>query len=485
MIYPSLLYMNPPIPFKTDFCVYDDLKLTSLISGDVIAAIEHPCCAEDIIYRQNMFRMLENKSAYDCFKLLADNMERLYDLNSAYTHARTDNEKHIIFAALADALMAFMKNSAVNINGECEIYERFRTYFAAELNKNHYKKVIADLAALDESIKSIRTNIFKIHGETIKISKGTPVTFIDRIADCAANLGLNDLNIRMSVNKQLASSVTDTVAALYPEEMKQFKEFYEANRNYYINDILRYKTELAFYLEFIKVFGEIKANGIPMCYPTVAVSRKISVTDAYDITLLTKNEKNIIPNDIDFNDNEPFFYLTGANGGGKTTYLRTVGITVMMFLNGCPAACRRAEIYPMYKVFTHFPRDERFENTGRFDEEQNRVNGIVSQSDRDSLVLLNETYSTATEEDAVALTGKLADTIYRSDAYGIYITHQHGISETEIPYLNVVVDRNDENRRTYKVAKRRNEHGSYAADVLKKYSLTQETLSERFGGNKQ
>jgi len=485
MIYPSLLYMNSPIPFKTDFCVYDDLKLTSLISGDVIAAIEHPCCAEDIIYRQNMFKMLENNTAYNCFKQLSDNMERLDALHSAYTNARTDNEKHIIFAALTDAFMSFMKNSVTEINPSCEIYERFKTYFTAELNKNHYKKIISELETLDEPIKLIRVNIFKIHGETIKISKGTPVTFIDRIAECAGNLGLNNLNIRMSVNKQLASSITDTAAALYPEEMKLFKEFYEANRNYYIKDILRYKIEIAFYLEFIKVFGEIKVNGIPMFYPVIAGSRKISVTDAYDITLLTKNEKNIIPNDIDFNDNEPFFYLTGANGGGKTTYLRAVGITMMMFLNGCPAACRHAEIYPMYKVFTHFPRDERFENTGRFDEEQNRVNGVVSQSDHDSLVLLNETYSTATEEDAVALTGKLADTIYRSDSYGIYITHQHGISETEIPYLNVVVDRDDENRRTYKVAKRRNEHGSYAVDVLKKYSLTRETLSERFGGAAQ
>jgi Mismatch repair ATPase (MutS family) len=474
--------MNEPLPFKTDFCVYDDLKLTSLISGDVIAVIENPCCAADIIHRQNMFRTLENTAVLDCFKLLADNMARLDNLDSAYSTARTDNEKHIIFAALMDALMTFMKNAVADKNNTCELYERFRMYFTTELEKNHYKKVIADLSGLDESVKLIRANIFKIHGENIKIAKGTPVTFIDRIAECADNLGLNGLNIRMSVNKQLASTITDTIADLYPEEMRQFKEFYEANKNYYIKDILRYKTEIAFYLEFIKVFNDIKSNGIPMCYPTVAESRKINVTDAYDITLLTKNQKSIIPNDIDFDDNEPFFYLTGANGGGKTTYLRTVGITVMMFLNGCPTACRKAEIYPMYKVFTHFPRDERFENTGRFDEEQARVDGIIAQTDSDSLVLLNETYSTATEEDAVALTGKLADTIYKGDAYGIYITHQHGISETEIPYLNVVVDRNDENRRTYKVAKRRNEHGSYAADVLKKYSLTRETLSERFGG---
>lgn len=488
MIYPSLLYMNQPIPFKTNYSVYDDLKLTSLISDDVINAIQTPCCAEDIIFRQNMFKFLESEITYNHFNILSENMERLYQLNTSYTNARTENEKYIIFASLMDAFMIFMGNVTSQIsndNCECEIYTRFKDYFIGEINKNHYKKVISDLKGLESSIALIRTNIFKIHGETIKIAKGKPVTYIDRIIECAANLGLSELNIRLPVNKQLSADIIDTIALLYPEEMKLFKEFYDANHNYYINDILRYKTEIAFFLDFIKIFKEIKANGIPMCYPIISESRKINVSDAYDITLLTKNERSIIPNDIDFTDNEPFFYLTGANGGGKTTYLRTVGITVLMFLNGCPVACRKAEIYPLYKMFTHFPRDERFENTGRFDEEQMRVNDILANVDPNSLVLLNETYSTATEDDAVLLTGKLADTLYQSGAYGIYVTHQHGISESEIPYLNVVVDRNDENRRTYKVAKRRNEYGSYAIDVLKKYALTREMLSERFNGVKQ
>lgn len=485
MIYPSLLYMNPPIPFKTDYHVYDDVKLTSLISDEVISSIQMPCCADDIIYRQNMFKMLENETIYNHFKLLSVNAERLYQLNNSFVNARSDNEKYIIFASLMHAFVTFMKNSILDIGDSCEIYSRFKNYFITEIGKNHYKKIITELDTLDEAIEKIRVNVMKIHGETIRMKQGTAKTYIDRISDCAANLGLNDLNIRISVKKQLSVSIIDTAALLYPQETAKLKDFYESNRNYYINDILRYKTELAFYLEFIKVFTNITSNGIPMIYPTVCESKKIHVSDAYDITLLTKNEKNIIPNDIDFNDDEPFFYLTGANGGGKTTYLRTFGVIMLMFLNGCPIACKNASIYPLYKIFTHFPRDERFENTGRFDEEQKRVNEITANIDPDSLVLLNETYSTATEEDAVVLTGKLADTVYQSGAYGIYITHQHGISESDIPYLNVVIDRNDENRRTYKVAKRRNEHGSFAIDVLKKYSLTKEMLQQRFGGEKK
>lgn len=83
--------------------------------------------------------------------------------------------------------------------------------------------------------------------------------------------------------------------------------------------------------------------------------RAIKLTQAYDITLLEKDEHNIIPNDVELTEKEPLFFLTGANGGGKTTYLRTVGVSVTMFLCGAPAPCAAAEIAPLKCVYTHFP----------------------------------------------------------------------------------------------------------------------------------
>ena len=228
----------------------------------------------------------------------------------------------------------------------------------------------------------------------------------------------------------------------------------------------------------------MRRAGIPLCYPTIAAERMVEVHDAYDITLMTKDEMKIIPNDISFHAEEPFFYLTGANGGGKTTYLRAVAVTLLLFMAGCPIAAENAVIYPPDSLFTHFPRDERFDRIGRFEDEERRVNDILDRMSGNSVVLLNETYSTTSEESAVELTNKLADRLYDAGVYGIYITHQHGLGETRIPYLNVVVDRDDANRSTYKVAKRRNEQGSLALDVLRRYRLTAEDLAERFGSGR-
>ena len=149
--------------------------------------------------------------------------------------------------------------------------------------------------------------------------------------------------------------------------------------------------------------------------------------------------------------------------------------------NVCPLPCVSASIGDISSVFTHFPRDERFDGSGRFVEENNRVQTILREMDGNSVVLLNETYSTTNEENAVFMTEKLANELYGKRIFGLYITHQHGLSESEIPYLNVLIDVNDENRRTFKIAKQKSVGGSYARDILIRCGLTVEALEERFG----
>ena len=78
-------------------------------------------------------------------------------------------------------------------------------------------------------------------------------------------------------------------------------------------------------------------------------------------------------------------------------------------------------------------------------------------------------------------TDALTRELCKSGSFGIYITHQHGIDESGVPFLSVVVDESDANRRTYKIEKRRSEGFSYAKDILKRYGLTAEALRKRFG----
>ncbi|MBR4881441.1 MAG: hypothetical protein IKU19_05870, partial [Clostridia bacterium] len=200
-----------------------------------------------------------------------------------------------------------------------------------------------------------------------------------------------------------------------------------------------------------------------------------------DITLMAKKCYDIIPNDISFTADESVYFLAGANGGGKTTYLRTVGVCVIMSLWGCPVPARHARVCPLDSVQTHFPRDERFDLEGRFLDEQNRVERILSDMGDRSLILLNETYATTNEEKASAMTCELAEKLKNEGQFCVYVTHQKKAQETDIPMLTCVVDEAEGGRRTYKIRPQKTSVASHAEDILKKYSLSRADLEERFG----
>ena len=241
----------------------------------------------------------------------------------------------------------------------------------------------------------------------------------------------------------------------------------------------QYIEELKFYLEICRLVKKAEANHIRSCIPTVSNTRKFTAQSLYDVSLIASNISKIIPNDTYFTEKESFFFLVGANGGGKTTYLRAVGINLILFLAGCPIFAHSAEIYPFSAVFTHFPSDERFDGMGRLDEEQKRTEAILQQADTDAFLLFNETFSGTAEEKGYSLLLDTVKTCEKQAQFGLYVTHFHNVNETDYPILQAEINPADENLRTYRILPKNSGTSSYAEDILKKYKLDKTSLWER------
>lgn len=480
MGYPSLLYYVKPNKRPIDISVFEDLQLLNFLPKRVAKSACVPCEEENILPRQQFFSALENKENRNKFEELYDIANELYILDSAYKDSVIDAERQMIFAFICDGVRRFTEKAAESALGD-PLSDRFAQVFSAERDSQRYKEMCERVDSFIGNATSSLNNSLSISGSKVSVSAKTEKSFYSRIVDCAKTLGVSEPKAKRPESKSLSPDIINGISKLRPSLMKELKSFREEYRDFYSASITYYRKEIEFYLVMLSFLDLIRDAGIPLTYPTVAKGRIISVNEAYDVSLLAKNEKNIVPNDISFTTEEPFYFLTGANGGGKTTYLRTVGIAVLLFLLGCPIPCKSASISDISSVFAHFPRDERFDGSGRFVEENNRVQAILLAMDQNSLVLLNETYSTTNEENAVFMTEKLANEIYSKNIFGLYITHQHGLSESEIPYLNVLIDRDDENRRTFKIAKQKSVGGSYAKDILIRCGLTFEALENRFG----
>lgn len=481
MGYPSLMFLSEPPQEMIDPYVFEDLKLTLLLSRDAVESMRPVCGRDDILARHELFQVLENEEIRRQFKILAQDMAGLARLYDAYTESGSDDERRVIYVSLLRCAAQFGYD-AVDFQGSGVFFERFHDFFVGEVSRPEYDELANDLDEIYPHIAEIQQCSFKIAGDNMHITSTLGETYVDRLAACAANLGLPSVSEGRAFSRPLPADIIEAIAALYPQVFEYFDWFYAKYEGFFNEEIMIYRGELAFYLELSDIFEKLRANGIPVIYPEISETRQVNVKNAYDITLLAKDEHNIVPNDILFTEKEPFYYLTGANGGGKTTYLRAVGAVVVFFLNGCPLACESASLYPLKNIYTHFPRDERFDSGGRFQNENALVNEILAAEGGNSLVLLNETYSATSEELAVPLTVALAERLFKSGSFGIYITHQHGVGETEIPFLNVVVDLSDSNRRTFKISRQQGNLGSMALDILKKYKLDRASLEERFGG---
>ncbi|MBR4703838.1 MAG: hypothetical protein IKO91_08330 [Oscillospiraceae bacterium] len=483
MSYPSLLFSDRASGVRVEPHVFEDVKLTAFFSEESVGAMRILCRPEDIPLRQELLRFLsEDPASGRTLQELSGITVELQRLHAALQDVKCENERHYVFVGLMAAVADFAEKAAGLPKESGALLRRFGARFRADAANPEWSRLAERARSLREKAEIARRETFRMAGDNLWMRPDYRESYVDRLLRCADELGLEPMRPRRDVSLRLDARMVNALARLHPEAFLAFREFYTEFGGKFDETILSYRFELNFYLEALALMERIRAAGLPLCWPETSSRRRLEIRELYDISLLLKEGVSIVPNDALFTEEEPFFFLTGANGGGKTTYLRAIGIAVLLYLSGCPVCAETAEIRPFRSVFTHFPKDERFEADGRYADEQKRVGGILASHGGDSLILLNETYSTTNEELAVSSTLELTEKLKSSGSFTLYITHQRGLESAGVPFLSVIVDARDQNRRTYRIARRKEFESSFALDILRRYSLDEESLIRRFPG---
>lgn len=482
MSYPSLLFYGKAFGTKIEKHVFEDVKLTLFFSDEAINAMRVLCRPEDIPARQDFLRFLsENAEAAGTLVSLNEKIGQIYHLRSALDEVKCENERHYIFVGLMAGVADFVSQAAQMPEGGGILAERFHSRFQSLLADPDWTAFSEQALHLRELAREAERETFRMNGDNLWIRLEYGETYVERLERCARELGLPESRTKRDTSIRLDARMVNALARLHPESFLAFRDFYAAGKERFDETILSYRYELNYYLEARKLIRRIAEAGLPLCWPHVSDRRELRYQNVYDISLLTKDHVTIIPNDAEFSEEEPFFFLTGANGGGKTTFLRALAIATILFRSGCPVCAENASLFAVENVLTHFPQDERFDADGRYADELRRMDEILSVQNGASLILLNETFSTTNEELAVSSTLKVTEQLKSSGSFTLYITHQQGLEPAGVPFLSVLVDATDSNRRTYRIARRREAEGSYARDILRRYALDRESLQKRFG----
>ncbi len=207
-----------------------------------------------------------------------------------------------------------------------------------------------------------------------------------------------------------------------------------------------------------------------------------------------QDKLDIVRNDLIFDEEHCTYILTGANRGGKTTITVAVGLLFVFAQGGIYVPGTTFNYVPVDCIFTHFPADEdQTMDLGRLGEECKRFKEIYGAATGNSLMLLNETFSTTSFEEGYFIARDAVRAILSKGVRTIYNTHMHKLAR-DLDAINAetegsgslgvkavaqsLIVRSDGGNRSFKIAVAPPEGTSYAEDIARKYGVTYEMLTE-------
>jgi hypothetical protein len=164
-------------------------------------------------------------------------------------------------------------------------------------------------------------------------------------------------------------------------------------------------------------------------FPDIISEKKvISATDLGHPLLKTKNR---IDNNFNINKEE-FFIVTGANMAGKSTFLRTVSLSIVMANCGLPVCATSFKYAPIKLITSMRTTDSLTEDASYFYSELKRLKFIVDEiKETDYFIILDEILKGTNSKDKAIGSKKFIEKLSTSKSTGIIATHDVSLCELE------------------------------------------------------
>lgn len=383
-------------------------------------------------------------------------------------------------------------------------------------------------SAIHNRIKSVTVAI-NLDDRLVPISAGivnysdTPYVLKKSLFDRIVNLGIssNNKNLIMTMKSKYKQNNMDDEKIINTADKALFESLSFLSDGYIavINDVLKQyqkidfedmnflSYQLEYYLGAINLINIAKAEGLEMSRPKILPmgQRKADIKGLFDVIYLNEcrsynlrnkdNRKEIIANDITFDDDARFYILTGANNGGKTTFVRAMGLCQVMAQAGLYVPASHCEISLCDFIYTHFPKEEQIGiDTSRFTTEIKEFKTISDTITENSLLLMNESIQSTTPNECVDIASEISNIFCIIGVRGIFVTHLLDLAE-KVDKINSspnirskaksIVATIDEQsgKRMYKIKPGMPMRISYAANILREFGIDSDEVIKRLEKN--
>jgi DNA mismatch repair protein MutS len=281
------------------------------------------------------------------------------------------------------------------------------------------------------------------------------------------------------------AAVLEFVAHLHPDLFAELESYGQRHARYRDAVLTRFDREIQFYLAFHDYTAPIKAAGYQLCYPQITADKSVAARAAFDLPLarkLTAEKARIVTNDWHLEGPERIFVVSGPNQGGKTTFARALGQLHFLANIGCPVPGTHARLMLCDQCLTHFEQQENpADRRGKLEDDLIRVHDILRRATARTIVVMNESFTSTTLDDARFLGAQVLERMIALDVLGVYVTFVDDLSRLHESIVSVTstVDQNDPAIRTFKIVRQPANGLAYAAAIAEKYGLTYKRLREQ------
>ena len=251
--------------------------------------------------------------------------------------------------------------------------------------------------------------------------------------------------------------------------------------------------QLDIYLGVLDLMRTAENKGLKMCRPKLlpACERRGRIKGVFDLVyfseanlhnLRSKDKRPVVTNDITFGGEGGFYILTGANNGGKTTFVRAVGVCQILAQAGFFVPAEECELSVCDCIYTHFPKEEQKGiDASKFTSEIKQFKAIIDSITDRSLLLMNESLQSTTPAECVDIASRLTVLFAKRGVRGIFATHLIDVAANAdklnesagggsvIKSIVSAVGENGE--RTYRIKEGAPMRNSFADSVLKEFGI--------------
>jgi DNA mismatch repair protein MutS len=453
--------------------------------------------AAAVRYRHEVLRDLEKRDVLEAVTGFAEAMVRMREHLGQVQKLHKGLQKQAWFLDAVEIYCKAVRSLAEDLV-QRDVTSRglrgLRDYLADYTVSERIASLAAETQALKDGLAGVRYAV-RINGSRVTVSR------YEGQADYSVEVEQTFAKFQQGAVKSylvkladfvemdhVEAQILDRVAQLHPDVFGPLADYCVRQGDYVDATIGRFDREVQFYLAYLELIARFRAAGLPFCYPQVSVeSKEVAAGDSFDIALANKlvpDRGTVVGNDFHLEEPERIIVVSGPNNGGKTTFARTFGQLHYLASLGLLVPGRQARLFLADRIYTHFEKEEDIETLrGKFEDELVRVHDILEQATSNSIIVMNESFTSTTLNDALFVGTEMVQQILELGALGVYVTFVDEIaslSEATVSMVSQIVPENPAER-TFKVVRKPADGLAYAWAIAEKYGLTYERLVERIG----